>query len=358
MQAQKEVSRLFGTELSIVERLQALPWKGYLQGITLTLILSVLARELVQFPFLSIMGAMVLSILLGMVWRGTMGLPTTAMLGVTFSSKWLLRAGIILMGLRLDIQQIVNAGLHVISIDTVVVLFTFLFMCWVGKWLKISRDITILTAIGTAVCGAAAIVVIAPIIKAKKETTAVAVSIIAVMGTVATILYTFVYPLLPINNYLYGVLVGSTLHELAHVIAAGDIGGEVSGKIAILVKLGRVALLIPAAFIIGYWFSRQEKSQSSTSAQDPTEKSKMPIPYFIFGFLALSVVNSLGWLNVELTQWLILLGVFLLSMAMAGLGLSVNTSHIKADGKKGFLICLIGTSALALLGAGLINLLY
>jgi uncharacterized integral membrane protein (TIGR00698 family) len=358
MQAQKAASRLFETDHNLVERLQVIPWKGYFQGIILTLTLSILARELVQFPFLSIMGAMVLSILLGIIWRSTMGLPSTAAIGVAFSSKWLLRAGIILMGLRLNVQQIIQAGVHVIAIDTMVVLFTFLFMCWIGKMLKLPRDITILTGIGTAVCGAAAIVVIAPIIKAKKETTAIAVSIIAVMGTIATILYTFVYPYLPLNNYVYGVLVGSTLHELAHVIAAGDVGGEISGKIAILVKLGRVALLIPAALIIGYWFSRQEMKNGASSEQHQMNKQKIPFPYFILGFLALSIVNSLGWLSEELTQSLILLGVFLLSMAMAGLGLSVSISNIKNDGRNGFLICLIGTIALAIVGIGLIHLFY
>lgn len=331
--------------------------RGYAQGLLLTLVLSIVARELVKLPFLSIMGAMVLSILLGMAWNSLMGIPASAAVGVNFASKWLLRTGIVLMGLRLNVQQIVEAGMKVVSIDLFVVLFTFLVVYGVAYLLKVPRDLAVLTGIGTAVCGAAAIVAIAPIIRAREECVAISITIIALVGTVSTIVYTVLYPYLPFNDYVYGVFVGSTLHELAHVIAAGDVGGTTAAETAILVKLGRVALLIPAALIIHIWVQRVEKKECISPLLSES-LGRLPIPYFVLGFVASSVVNTLGWINESVTQALIVLSVFLLSMAMVGLGLSVKLNRIKDIGLGGLSACILGTVILAIAGFILIQFLY
>lgn len=329
----------------IVERIPSLN-KGYLQGILLTATLAIVSMQLSEFPFLSIMGAMVLSILMGVLWNNTMGVPTTASIGISFSSKWLLRVGITLMGLRLDIQQIYVAGAKVLALDAFVVLFTFGLFLLIGRWFNVPRHLTILTGIGTAVCGAAAIVAIAPIIHARKETTAAAISIIAIIGTVGTLIYTLLLPFLGISNEIYGILVGSTLHELAHVIAAGDAAGAVAGETAILTKLGRVALLIPMALLISF----RMDSQSS--------RSKLQFPYFILGFLAMSLVNTFGWLTVEVTNSLVVLSVFLLTMAMAGIGLSVNVKNLTSQSGKGFVLCAMGSVVLAVTAGTVISFLY
>jgi uncharacterized integral membrane protein (TIGR00698 family) len=338
------------------ERLNLLHYKGYLQGILLTLALSFAATELSKLPFLAIMGSMVLSILLGLLWNGIMGYPSTATLGITFISKWLLRVGIILMGLRLDINQIFVAGAKVLGIDLFIVLFTFSLFILIGKWLKVPWDITILTGIGTAVCGAAAIMAIAPIIKAKQESTAAAVSIIAIIGTIVTIVYTLLYPLLSLSSEVYGILVGSTLHEIAHVIAAGQVGGEIGSESAILVKLGRVALLIPMALLISYCLSLKKNKQILETQSSP--KPTIQFPFFILGFLAMSIINTLEWLSPEITDFLVLLSVFFLSMAMVAVGLCVNIKYLTNQSRKGFVLCALGSFLLALVGIVIINLLY
>ncbi|RXT07299.1 YeiH family putative sulfate export transporter [Ammoniphilus sp. CFH 90114] len=310
---------------------------GLLKGVILTLILAMVAGSIARLPFFSIMGIMIISILLGMSWKALMDVPANSNVGITFSSKILLRAGIILMGLRLNFSQIVEAGFSIVLVDVLVIAFTLTVMIAIGHALKVDKYLTALIAVGTAVCGAAAIVAVAPLIHAKKEFTAVSVACIAILGTIGTIFYTFLFPYLGLDSYQYGVLVGATLHELAHVIAAAIPGGDTSGEIAILVKLGRVALLIPVAMILGYFYTKKERTtKESMGIKD------LPIPWFIFGFLAMCLVNTVGILSTTVTQFLIASSVFLLSMAMAGLGLSINFSDFKKVGFRAILVGIIG----------------
>lgn len=319
--------------------------KGLVKGILLTLVLALLAGIIGELPFFSVMGVMIISILLGMCWKGIMDVPLDSTVGITFSSKVLLRAGIILMGLRLNLEQIISAGFSIFLIDIIVIVFTLTIMIYIGKLLKIDSHLSVLIAVGTAVCGAAAIVAVAPLIGAKKELTAISVAFIAIMGTIVTIFYTFLYPFIGLTPYQYGLLSGSTLHEIAHVIAAAAPGGEISSDTAILVKLGRVALLIPVAIILGIFYKKKDRSK-----QQKRKIKDLPIPWFIFGFLAMCLVNTIGILSDSITQFLIALSIFLLSMAMAGLGLGVNFAEFKKLSGKVLLTGVIGSVLLIMLG--------
>jgi uncharacterized integral membrane protein (TIGR00698 family) len=331
-------------------------WKGLLKGIVLTVTLAILAGHIADLPIFSIMGVMIISIMLGVVWKSAMDVPHEAAFGITFSSKYLLRAGIILMGLRLNISQIVEAGFSVLMIDIIVIVFTILFMIFLGHKLSVDRHLSALIAVGTAVCGAAAIVAVAPLIGAKKETTAISVACIAVLGTIGSVAYIFLFPYLGMDPYLYGVFAGSTLHELAHVIAAGVPGGDVGGDAAIVVKLGRVALLIPVALALGYVYRSKEREREREVGKRGLKH--LPVPWFIFGFLAMSTVNTLDLLPDFVVQTLIAISVFLLSAAMAGLGLSIKIGDFRKVGRNSIIVSIAGFTALAALGLLLIALLY
>lgn len=327
--------------------------KSLLKGIVLTVTLAVLASQIAQFPLLSIMGIMIISIMLGVIWKSVMDVPKDAAPGITFSSKYLLRAGIILMGLRLNLTQIAEAGLRVALIDVIVIVVTLTIMIYLGKRLAVDRTLSALIAVGSAVCGAAAIVAVAPLIGAKKEQTAISVACIAILGTIGSVAYIFLYPFIGLDPYTYGIFAGSTLHELAHVIAAGVPAGDIGSSTAILVKLGRVALLIPVALVLGYLFRDRESSENDSQGW-----KKLPIPWFIFGFLAMSVVNTIDLLPSYVVKSFIDLSVFLLSVAMAGLGLSISLSDFKKVGKNTIIVAVIGFIALAGLGQLLIAVLY
>ncbi|MBM7570401.1 YeiH family protein [Aquibacillus albus] len=323
---------------------------GFVRGLILTLVLAGLAGTIANYPFFSVMGVMILSILLGMVWRAIMPIPSDALTGVTFSTKILLRVGIILMGIRLDFNEIIHAGFSLIFVDVLVVIFTISIVILLGHLLAVDKKFSALLAVGTAICGAAAIVAVAPFIRAKKEIIALAVASIAILGTIGTIVYIFSYALFDFDNYFYGIFVGATLHELAHVVAAAEPGGNTSSDIAILVKMGRVALLLPVAMVFGYIF----RPKLDAIPGQRISMKQLPIPWFIFGFLGMSLINSIGFLPEQVIRLLIGMSVLFLSMAMAGLGLSVRFSDFKQIGLKGVLVGIIGSVVLGILGSFLL----
>lgn len=308
---------------------------GFAKGLLLTLFLAVLAGQMATLPFFSILGIMILSILLGGMWGNTLSVPADAQSGIQFSSKVLLRAGIVLLGFRLNLQEIISAGSSIMIIDVVVIVFTMSFTLLLGKALRINKKLSVLLAAGTAICGAAAIIAIAPIIKSKKEQTAVAVSCIAVLGTIGAILYIFLFPLLPISEQEYGVLTGATLHELAHVVAADVPGGDVSSDSAILVKLGRVLLLIPVAFIISFVYSRKNSGKGLNVEKPPT-------PWFIFGFLLTSLINTIISIPGSISSFLLGLSTYLLALGMAGLGLNIKWRDFMKVGFKPVAVAITG----------------
>ncbi|NWQ40464.1 putative sulfate exporter family transporter [Bacillus sp. EB106-08-02-XG196] len=320
-----------------VQPKRRLDYKGYGIGIFLTFSLAILAGLIAKLPLFSIMGIMIISILLGALWNNTIPLPGSinVSLGIQFSSKKLLRAGIILLGFRLNLFQIVDSGVSIIIIDILVIAFTMMFILTLGRIFKTNKELTILVAAGTAICGAAAIVAVAPLIKSKQEQTAVAVSCIAILGTIGALLFIFLFPFLPLTDTEYGLLVGATLHELAHVVAASVPGGELGSETAILVKLGRVLLLIPVALLISFFMNRKNVKQERNSR-------KLPIPWFIFGFLLMSCINTLQLIPDHIINLLLLLSIYFLAMGMAGLGLSIKWSDFKKVGLKPIVVAILG----------------
>ncbi len=317
---------------------------AFFYGIGITLIIAVLAKLLSGIPFLSIMGQLVIAIIIGVVWSATIGLPAQYQQGVSFSSKKLLRAGIILLGMRLNLADIYHAGLPVFLIALINILFALFVVYGFSRLFGVDKKLGILTACGTAICGAAAVVAIAPQVKANDDETAIGVATIAILGTLFTLVYTFLYPVLHLTSSGYGVFAGGTLHEIAHVIAAADPGGSAAVDLAVIVKLTRVALLVPIALVIGYIVQRGEKDSPKSKFSVST------IPWFIVGFLIMSGIHTLGIIPEEFASFLVTIAYLLIAMAMAGLGLNIDVRTFKRLGVKPFAAGLIGSIFLSILG--------
>ncbi|CAH1191445.1 hypothetical protein PAECIP111892_00646 [Paenibacillus auburnensis] len=338
--------------------------RGFSEGLLLTLLLAFAAKYMAQLPFLSIMGQLVLAILLGIVFRAAVGTPKRITEGIQFSSKRLLRAGIILLGLRLNIHAIVQAGPKVLVIAVIHIVITLLAVYGLSRWMKIDRRLGILTACGTAICGAAAVAAISPQIKASDNETAVSAATVAILGTIFTLIYVAAYPLLGLSEVGYGIFAGATLHEVAHVIAASAPVGQQAADLAVVVKLTRVALLAPVALGFGVWETRRERKQAGqrgagtgSVAGETGAHTKLPVPWFIGGFLLMSGVNTLGWIPERVTAGLLVLAYLLLAMAMAGLGLGIDLNTFARLGRKPFIAGLAGSLLLSMLGFLLIHVM-
>ncbi|MHA0855328.1 YeiH family protein [Paenibacillus sp. CMAA1364] len=322
---------------------------GFLQGLLITFIIAIVAKYLALLPFLSIMGQLVIAIIIGIAYRAFIGVPKNAGVGISFSSKKLLRLGIIFLGMRLNLMDIVHAGPKVLIIAIINIAFTLVVVYALARWLKVDKNLGILTACGTAICGAAAVVAISPQLKASDDETAVAAANVAILGTIFTLAYTVLYPFLNLSPAGYGIFAGGTLHEIAHVIAAAAPGGQEAVDLAVIVKLTRVGMLVPIAICIGIWTRRQENRISNTVASKMSWR-EIPIPWFIVGFLLMSGVNTLDVIPKVLTGQIITLAYLLIAMAMAGLGLGVEIATFRRLGMKSIVAGGLGSILLSVLG--------
>ena len=264
--------------------------------------------------------------------------------GINFSKQKVLRLGIILYGFRLTFQDIGEVGVGGILIDAIMLTSTFLLAAYLGvKYFKLDRDTSVLIGAGSSICGAAAILATEPILKASNERVAVAISTIVIFGTISIFLYPVIYAYALLNYAEYctpekfGVYIGSTIHEVAQVVAtAGAIGDEVTST-AVIAKMVRVMMLAPFLIAVSAFVSFGGRSDQSspieTSSREDTKNSIGKFfPVFAIFFLIAIGINSTGYINQSVRTTLIHLDNFLLALAMGALGL---TTHLSAIAKAG-----------------------
>lgn len=323
------------------------PRSKWLIGVGITFIMAIIGYLIAFLPGFSLIGPLGSAIIAAIIYRQIFGYPYAYNSGISFSSKKLLRVAIILYGLRLNINIILGEGLEFLIKDTIVIAFAVLSMLGLAKLFKAEFKLSLLLGVGTGVCGAAAIAAVAPIIKAKDEDTGISVGIIALVGTIFSIGYILLRPVLDISNNAYGAWSGMSLHELAHVALAAEPAGNNALAIALLAKLGRVLLLIPLCFIIVYFVRRRQKKSSPADV-------KVQFPWFLLGFVLMSVVNTYIIGQVIFIPEAVIghvydLSTFLLTMAMAGLGLNVSLNDVRTKAFKPLIAMIIVSVALSIL---------
>ncbi|MEI9881769.1 YeiH family protein [Atlantibacter hermannii] len=271
--------------------------------------------------------------------------------GVLFAKQHLLRLGIILYGFRLTFSQIAEVGVSGIMIDILTLSSTFLLACFIGqKVFGLDRQTSWLIGAGSSICGAAAILATEPVIKAEPSKVTVAVATVVIFGTLAIFLYPMMYPLLAhwFSPDSYGIFIGSTMHEVAQVVAAGHAISPEAENAAVIAKMLRVMMLAP--FLI-FLAARVKQLAPAGSAQT----GKITIPWFAVLFILVAVFNSFHLLPGALVQALITLDTVLLAMAMAALGLTTHVGALKKAGAKPLVMALILFIWL-IVGGGAINL--
>ncbi|MBC2244051.1 putative sulfate exporter family transporter [Listeria booriae] len=316
-------------------------WKetGFWIGILVTLACSLAGKYLALLPGLQLIGALVIALILGMLVQVSRTVVVSAQPGTGFISNKFLRLGIILLGFRLNLEALADSGLKTIVLAIVVVAFTIMTVYFLCKWLKVEDSLGLMAACGCGICGAAAVMGVSPQVKAKNDDAVLAVAVVCILGTVFTLIEVGLKPVLGMTPTQFGVMTGSSLHEIAHAVAAGGAGGTQALDASIIMKLSRVLLLAPVAVIVG--IIAQRKAKATTD-----EKSKLPIPWFMGGFLLTSAIGTFVAMPVELLNGLVSVAYICLGMAMAALGMSVNFQVIIRRGGRVFLAATIGSVAL------------
>lgn len=330
-------------------------------GLLLTVVIAWLSMRIQQLEAVQNMhfSSLIIAILLGILANNLLRLPSLLDVGIHFAVKKVLRLAIILLGFQLSLSEIGRIGGKGFLLVSIVTAATLIFTLWIGKKLGLDRDLSVLIGAGSSICGASAVAAVAPVIDAKERDTSFAIATVTLFGTIAMFLYPIAFRIFELPNLLYAVWAGSSIHEVGQVVAAGFAAGEDAGQFATLIKLSRVLLIIPAALLIGaVQMKRLRTGSESVPDSNPRSIRGVAIPWFVFGFLAVVLINSLPLLPEPVTQTMVSIDSFLLTIAMAGMGLETNFKNMRTVGMKPFYAGLLTTLFIAVLGFVLSALLF
>ena len=329
-----------------------------LPGLLLAAAVALAATALAHVGWLRSHGlsALALAIVIGLVAGNLLPAPALAASadGLNLAKQRLLRAGIVLYGLRLTFQDIGHVGLAGVAIDLAVLGSTFALACTLGpRVFGLDRTTSILIGAGSSICGAAAVLATEPVVRGRPEQVAVAVATVVGFGSVAIVLYPALYRAIaavhPLSATSYGLWAGSTIHEVAQVVAAGHAVGDAAADTAVIAKMVRVMMLAPFLVALSAWAAR------SNPASPAQARAPITIPWFAFGFVALAGLRSLDVLPPAALALSDGLDLALLAVAMAALGLTTRVSAMKAAGRAPLKLGAT-LAAWLVIGGGVINL--
>jgi uncharacterized integral membrane protein (TIGR00698 family) len=300
--------------------------------------------------------------------------------GVAFSLKKLLRLGIILLGIRLSILDVLEIGAFGIPVVIGAVATGLIVATAATRWLGLSDRLGTLIAVGTGICGATAIVATAPGIRARDEEVAYAVANITIFGIAAMFLYPFLGDLIFSGDITkVGLFLGTSVHETAQVAGAGliydqsfDIAASPSGAdVAVIAKLVRNAFMVVAIPGITYVYARRLRSRGEETGERTGILQLVPV--FIIGFLALAGLRSIGDAGLEgggqafgiwgegawddLTHGIRTWAEYILGTAMAGVGLGTSITQLRGLGFKPFAVGIAAAASVGAVSIGLVFLL-
>lgn len=322
---------------------------AFWSGVLLIVLFACTATLIAGFAWVKALwlSPLIVGILLGMLYANTLRsqVPSGWAPGINFCTRQVLRTGIVLYGFQITLSDVMAVGLPALVVDVVVVVsFTIIFGVLLGKLLKMDSQTTLLTSVGSSICGAAAVLGAEPVVKGEPYKTAVAVSTVVIFGTLSMFLYPSLYRagVFDMNAEQMGLYTGGTLHEVAHVYGAGEAmdaaaaAGEMSIKRpAVIVKMIRVILLAPVLIVLACLLSRR----SSTDTE--TKRGHISMPIFPFLFLAAIGLNSLNLLPQWGAEGVRAISTFMLTMAMTALGVETSFDKFCKAGAKPFLLALL-----------------
>ncbi|WP_461205373.1 YeiH family protein [Clostridium sp. DL1XJH146] len=272
--------------------------------------------------------ALTIGIVMGIIYNNTVKTSKVFTDGIKFSLKKLLKVGIVLLGFKLDFKSIMELGPRVIIMVLIFVPSVLLIAVFLGKLFKVEDKLAVLIGVGSCICGASAVVAMAPTINAEDEDSVVAVSIVSFLGAIGVLVYSAMAVTLNISDIQYGVWSGISLHGVAHAIAAAFARGEISGEVGTFVKMTRVLMLVPVSLVLGYIYNKSEKNGGNNAVK------KAKFPMYVLYFILAGIVSSLGIIPSSITNILVKLSSMFILMAMVAMGLSVNFKDIKDRGIK------------------------
>lgn len=305
-------------------------------GLALTFAIAGVGFALNRLPHMAAFSPLILSITLGMAFHNGLGTPARCRVGVKFSLRRILRFAIMLLGLQLTVAQVMAVGGAGLGVVVASLAATFGFTVWLGRRLGVDAKLSQLIAAGTSICGASAVIAANTVTEGSDEDVAYAVACVTVFGSLAMLLYPALAGLLHLDPRAFGLWVGASVHEIAQVVAAAFQNSREAGELATIAKLSRVMLLAPVVLLLGFAAARAHARRRGGDGAAP--RASAPFPWFVIGFLAVIGFNSLDLLPHDQKATLIQGTTFLLSVALAAMGLETDMRKLRAEGLRPLLL--------------------
>lgn len=317
--------------------------KKIILGVVASIIVTVITYMLQNIWIIKKLNlsTLIIAIILGALIKNTVGVSEKFEGGIKFCSKKVLRIAIVMLGFKLSFTQILKMGPKALIVILISTTSTILFTRYLGKKLNLKDNLTTLLATGTSICGAAAIAAVNSIIKSDEEDIAYSIGVVTIFGTIFMFIYPVIFKIFNLNQQIYSLWTGSSIHEVAQVVAAGFAVSNDAGTQATIVKLTRVLFIIPVTIILSIASSRKDNSKFSLKS--------ISIPYFVLLFLIVVIINSTIHIPKNTLDFLVKIDGYLMTLAMAGLGLDLSIASMKKVGLKPLYLGILSSLFISLL---------
>jgi len=279
-----------------------------------------------------LVSAVAIAIVLGIVVGNLIGLPEACRPGTAFAVKRLLRAGIVLLGAQLSLAQVLHTGGRAVLVVALCIVLAILVVRLISVRMGLSDRLGTLLGVGTSICGVSAIVATAPAIEAKQKETLIAVATITVFGLLAVVVYPILGRLLGVSDVFFGTWAGTAVNDTSQVLATGLIYSERAAQVAMVVKLTRNLFMAPVIVVLSSMYLASARPVGEAAPRRGGISLGTMIPGFVLGFVAMTVLNSLGALPQSVLDILKPVSTWLIVVALAGVGLETDLTALRAIG--------------------------
>jgi len=326
--------------------------RKYLPGVLLCLVIAAIAWFLgKQF---TIIGGAVFGIVLGML-AALLKRPESLDAGIRFTSKKILQYSIILLGFEMNMGNVIKVGVQSLFVMLFTLSASFITAFIVSRALKIPSDTAVLIGVGTSICGGSAIAATAPVIKAKDEDVAQAISTIFLFNIIAVFLFPALGTLFGLSDIGFGMWAGTAVNDTSSVVAAASSWSQKAGnntalQFATIVKLTRTLMIVPITLVLAVYTSRKAKKEAGAGLGDYSLRKVFP--WFVLGFIAAALIYTFLPVPALVSAFLVQTGKFMIIMAMAAIGLNTNLKKLLTQSMKPIILglcCWASVAAVSLL---------
>jgi len=287
-----------------------------------------------------------IAILLGFVVGNMVRLPQSFKHGIKWVESQGLTVAVALLGIQLNLSLLLQINTITLVAIAVAIVVTFIVTFLLAKWMHISGTDACLVASGQAICGSAAVMATTNVLNASKLSVGLTIAVVNFLGFIGIFIAPWLsQQLFPNDAAASGFLIGNTLQSMGHVVAAGFTVSDEVGQTAVLIKMCRILFLIPTLLVLIFWVGKSKNRPISSGQKKPVVTKKLSwlklVPLFIWGFLGLVFLSSMGWVSKDLAGVLKQTGDLLFVLAMVAIGLGIRVHEIWQHGSQLLLLACV-----------------